>query len=644
MANNDGFYSATETIMEYSIKAPEGEGASKSKPNEMVIVDTPGFGDTRGKEFIRDSQFMATLESYLDGHPELSKVFPTAVLLVVKFDDERIQAENSRFVQMLKGLKTLISNGKLIDTDEKSCNLVIILTHAMSEQDVGLQEDPTPRIRLIQSLLKSTANISTANFIVMAENKPHLYKIPQNAEYCELPNGDYYPYNLYEAWQSIATECEDIVGEDIIQTIFKNSKVLTSLLKKNIDLVPEISPHALKFYNQLIRGKFYLPDSEIAELLMDAWRKLDEGQRKPYENSVFIASNVFQTHNIKTKEDLPKTKSETIKLLSEIPLNPALEQVLRQLGVAPPLFETSQVGVGCYYNVAFDSASTESPVDASNAKLSSIGFAIPSFVEAKSCDDPGVIIVEGHSSLGVYRKARLCQLGIYSDFPKGVKRAAGTIRAGHTVHDSNVEEGISGMVEFRKYHLTLAKNCKLSKSYLRKFSQLPDDYSSKDKERWQQFFMETGTYLITSAYTGGSMEVVATRSKSQDYMTSAATIQETIKLILKKAGEQPYVNPKWRYPDWSLQLRFSGGDQNLVRPTELDQLFSDTGVEFWKNWVSSLPVHPVLLPSSFEVKSVISFIKNEDTSALSLAISEFTGSVDVNTGYMPAKPSRCKIS
>ena len=191
-------------------------------------MDTPGFGDTRSYEC--GAQLIATLKNTFEDDEELKHgKFPTIVLIVANFTDNRFEGENSSFVRMLKGLTSM--KEKIFD--EHNSNAVLLLTH-FKGLSPKVQKHWENRRQCFVSVFRQVTGLPIV--AVLAENRADDYELPKTNGYYDVSDKEFYPYNLFVAIQRLACKSGDIIGEAIVRTAFKDI-TRSKIVPKEIELL-----------------------------------------------------------------------------------------------------------------------------------------------------------------------------------------------------------------------------------------------------------------------------------------------------------------------------------------------------------------------------------------------------------------------
>ncbi len=459
------------------------------------VIDTPGLGDTRGLE--NDAKFIATLSTYLKTHEDLAGAVPNIVLIVGKFDDNRLDGPSSGFARMLKGVKLL--EGQLID--KKFSNIIIVLTHYMNGKK-PLRNNPLPRYELVARLVKD-AGFPEPISVIGAENEAE--DLPEMNGYFKLPSGEYYPYNIFRRIQQITTE-NDPIGEAIIRTAFTNPAQLRvyERMKMKLDRGSENPLYSLVLAD-MIGAQFSVQPTPIANKLDSVWNNaINPELRKNYSGSLKIVQNIFQVRNIREFNELPRTSEDVIRFLKEIPQNEAILTLLEKaLGIVVPELNIAYL-VGQGYDVLKDHPA-QSPFHFVAYKPSPLGYKLPVGIKCELVTETEDICVFNESRLD-YTSRRLTDLNLP---PTEVSLLSSSVKAGYNVMQqmkANNNNEFTTVREHRIFQLTL-EDPPLAPVFIKELEQLPK-FSDQThiKQMWKAFFDRYGTHVVTSAFGGGSIE------------------------------------------------------------------------------------------------------------------------------------------
>jgi hypothetical protein len=260
-----GVKSTTTDIHEFRIPISIDElGISNS---ELRVIDTPGLGDTRGLE--QDAKFLATLDEYLENHEELNNRIPNVVMIFHKFSDNRFDGEASLFVKMLRGLDTI---RKRISDDSYS-NIVFVLSHFSAALD-NIKKRPQARLRKFKNVIESYTQFPKPVVIAVAENRGADYDLPMVNGYYKLPNGDFYPRNLFEKIQTVTSSCGDPIGDAVIRSAFRDSDDFNTSAV-DFPLVRPDHPKVSSYLSVLIGAVIKVENTEVSRYLAEAQKRMD---------------------------------------------------------------------------------------------------------------------------------------------------------------------------------------------------------------------------------------------------------------------------------------------------------------------------------------------------------------------------------
>ncbi len=602
--------SCTSEIFEYEAKVPVLElGVSNTV---LRIIDTPGFGDTRNA--VADAQLIATLKEFLESHEDFKHgQFPTVVLIVASFADTRFDGENAAFVKMLKGLRSIEEN--IIDK-EKS-NVILLLTHVMAEKP-AVQKNPEKKCEMFANVVRQFIQLPMPIVTVLAENEAQGYKLKKTNGYFELPNGKYYPYNIYEAIRSLTSASRDKMGEAIVRTAFKDIKKYTVEKNRVKKLLPVGLESVNVAQNIIDKIQYQISSCPVMDNLEKCWENMNSCIRDDNPGTLLCMQRVFERKKIYTMEDLPKTENDILSLMKEIPTNYAVPALLEQaLGIKVPKLNISLVTGHCY-NIIQDCTLPVSIFKLeTNYTLSPIGYLIPSEIKCE-LNSETLDICKFISSRAEYIRSRLKDLNISANIHVDASVFDSEVRSGAGYNYINKNTGLNThtkfnmLREYRKFRLTLAKNTDLSEEFISAVKDLPKftGDESESVNKFKVFFQRFGTHVVTSCFGGGAIQITGsaeTENTLKSEQDRRAFIAQLRIDFTKKFGvhtDSTYTNDYQNQSTTHLSnlkysLNFKGGDWPYHHQNLTDS--SDGAPDHVEKWNQSLTLNPMMLDTNMNL-------------------------------------------
>jgi hypothetical protein len=497
------FKSTTTDIHEFRIPIQVNELGIKN--SELRIIDTPGIADTRG--ITHDSQFLATLDQFLTKHEDLKRSVPNIILICVKFHENRFYGEGSAFVKMLKTIE--LFRDKLVDP--KFSNIIFVLTHFMSETK-QVQRDPGPKIQRFKQVIAEFSTLPNPIVLVVAENKPEQSELPSLNGYWQLPNGEYYPKNLFNQIQRTLTSCGDPIGLSIIQTAFSRTDPF-QVQGNTFPILPPTNSKVIKYLSALSSLERPPTSNEVTEALDSAYSHLDPELKKKFPSILNHLKRVLSLKNLNSFRQIPKTTVEILKLLKEVQLNPASIFLLEKgLNLTTPYFSGDLI-VGSGYDLVNDRPRM-APIFNLNANHypSDIGFHVPDCIQT-NLENSIRNVFSIMNSKNEYLSVRLTNLDLHQDshgLENLLSNSAGT-KPGMNIISSPDDPNLklSALIEYQIFQLRLDRSANLSSEYVEELRSLgPFDINNFESVRaWNRFFQLYGTHAVVAASGGGSIEV-----------------------------------------------------------------------------------------------------------------------------------------
>ncbi len=614
--------STTTDIHEYRIRMPLAELGLNN--TELRIVDTPGVLDTRGLE--QEARFVATLDAYLRNHEDLKRSIPNVVLIFLRFDDNRFAGYGSNFVRMLRTLD--LFGEKLYD--KKFSNVIFVATHYMSEVRDTVRR-PNSRIAALKRVIQEHTLIPAPIIITMAENKPHATGLLSVNGFYALPNGQFYPRNLFDRIQLVTTAGGDPIGEAVIRNAFKSPDFSFCPDKIREFVYPLLAPsHArvTKFMGTLIALNRNPANTEISRALDQAF----ESQSDPNFDTEQLGSlqRTFYLNRISTYDDLPTTSEDNFKFFKQLQRHPAVLHIVRSaFNLTAPKFDPANyMFVGYGYDVMGDVSLPSTPLLESGFESNADDWVL---TDARLLMPPRMYKCEPRAEVRTefrmfetkedYFRNRLDSvLGPgRGNLLEAIQNPKLVVHAkpGHNILTSDSESGmsrfleLSTVVEYQTFSLALNHDTiQLNTDFLDSVAGLAD-FNSSDRNivsAWQQFFEKYGTHIVDSSLGGGYIEVVVKRANSRAENETDDDPLETHRILTQAASKIVdfvaglMVGRETRLDldagEVEYNIRFGGGSSKYKVHNLSD---SDVRTKLG-NWKESLAYEPTLLTQNDRFK------------------------------------------
>ena len=247
------FSSGTQVVTEYACSV-KNSGVFQSDLT-MSFIDTPGFGETHGKE----AENLRKISHFIGSKFSPLETFPSIVLIAVSAEDNRISGIHSMFSKMLHVLS------KLNVVDRLHPNVVIVVTHAM----YFLKKEYHEKSKQIEKICKVLAR---AHFcievpVVFIENLDRREEMKEEGDWKILPDGTRQPLNLFEAMIHLMKQSGDEIGVEAVRLLFKGES--SSYEINEVRNTPQDSPETnISKWRQRIDEIFFNPtENEIYSTL-----------------------------------------------------------------------------------------------------------------------------------------------------------------------------------------------------------------------------------------------------------------------------------------------------------------------------------------------------------------------------------------
>lgn len=520
-------------IVEYSAKI---KILDSSNLFTLKIIEAPGYSND--PTISADAQMMSTLINYLESKDGLRGKSPTIVLVVLRFDDNRLWNPEDEHPDIVNFLK-LIHNFQQHLNDNKHANFVFVLTHFTSE-NIPEREQKRPESKIVEliNLIQKYTSLPLPIMVVCAENGPYKKKGRTSKQQTDnsaetsmpmsvvLPNGNTYPYNLIEKIKILLTKKgRDSVGETVLRTAFGIEypySIKECSITKRIPLIPATNSTVQKIQKAILHAYKDIQRTEIFTLLEIGWENIELKIREKYPDSLFTVQQIFQTKKVCNFTDIPEDPVKVLNLVRQMPSNLAVKDLLihtLQLNV-PACYPALYIGQG--FDLSKDTTTNVSPFQLTTGlKTSPVGL-IPNEYECKIRDDREICF-KFFDEMEEYVSERLKDMNLrYSvsqnslsalsaaatSYATGQRWGYNLVRKNHEPTKTTLATAV---VEYRIFQITLHQQPELQfkPHFWEAVTDIPDldinDPSSLEK--WRVFFGYWGTHVVKQAFGGGSVEI-----------------------------------------------------------------------------------------------------------------------------------------
>ncbi|ODN01554.1 GTP-binding protein A [Orchesella cincta] len=616
------YVSTTSDIIEFTIPNPVAELGMNN--TALHVIDTPGIGDTRG--VAEDARFLASLDEFLSKHEDLRRNLPNVVLIFSKFSDNRYRGDGSSFVKMLRTID--LFKDRIID--KKSTNVIFVLTHYMSETK-EITRDPSERIKSIRKVIHEFSTLPRPIHIVLAENKPEETHLPSKNGFFLLPNGEYYPKNLFDQMQRNLIDNGDPVGEAIIRTVFSKQDNFQITGKRHRLLHPS-NAKVTKYLGVI--GSFNRPisNTEVSVELNKCYETLDPTLKSTYPSVLNTLQRTLYLKNIYQISDLPLTSEDIMRLLEGIQINPlTLTLLSNAFNITIPKFKRNFV-VGSGYSLVSDSALPATIFEEGcSCNPTELMFMMPEtyVVTLEHELDNHFQVFTDRAS---YIQGRMKALGLsqdalpletYSGSPSGypgfnlisLAEEDSSSQASDRDDIGNEWNSLTATLDYHTFQMTLNENVQLSEVFVNDLGRLQslNLSNAENVQVWNKFFNKYGTHVVTHAFGGGSIVVRARVDpdsvESQTWTNSYkfSILSETMGNISQQLANELIGKDASYEPPQGIMYDFTqkGGNHKHYWSnfSELDEV---KNVDQWKD---SLRYEPIILTNRVQLLPISEVVK-----------------------------------
>ncbi|CAL8121544.1 unnamed protein product [Orchesella dallaii] len=590
--------STTTNILEFRMPIPLDELGLKN--TELRVIDTPGLGDTRGSQ--QDAKFLATLDNFLSTHEELNDLKPNAILVFHNFNDNRFAGESNSFIKMLRGIDSF--RERL--TDENFSNVIHVLTHYSSVSG-RTRRRPTERINAFRKVIQEYTTFPRPTIITVAENKGTEESLPMINGYFRLANNEYYPRNLFDQLEFITKNGADPIGQGVFRSAFRDSQEI-NVTKTTYKLTSNEGDMVQRYLRIVSNTYLDINKTEVSELLQQVWdNELSEELKAESTNALQYLQNALHMRHINSKDDVPKTTTEVLKLLTVLRGDLATRTLLEKaIGIKPPNFPQNPIAGYCY-NIFTDAPLPETPFQMEELHESDIGFMLPNFLTCKleQSSTENFIFVEDQPS---YVRERLRRIGIEDQVSPTLFN--GATKPGYNIKTTAFQNGgslLSAQRTFKRFQFVVNERSMLKQGFVESVKALPNfnEHDNETVTKWIDFFETYGTHVVKSIDGGGAIEIQLRNNGSIDKEMSRAlfsliSFTEDIAFFMGDNETSEEANRTLFKSEIDHTLLFSGGSPKY-HTKDFIKLRLEDAADMMSRWQKSLKYSPTLLTSEIEL-------------------------------------------
>ncbi|XP_076113451.1 uncharacterized protein LOC143081100 [Mytilus galloprovincialis] len=469
----------------------------------MSIIDTPGLFDTGG--FDQDVRNLASIQSFCNKHPYLSNNYPNLVFVVQKITENRMMGSDSRFSNLLRALS------KIKVVDKSNHNLIVILTFAamLPRKKAKWEAMVRDQMNIISSVVMSHFGMTPK--IVVQENLPEDYGLPEDGDWHILPNGERQPLQLFLSCKELLNLVQDELCHEALSVYFRPGE--KSLPKSGLVVSPDNVESSMirKFQGALLDPLIPTDDSEVVTLLK-AYKvdKNIETVNKEIQKLILRLRGL----NINDVRELQSLSMNQLKVrFDNIPITGVMDKILEDVfGMQYESIPSLDCPVGKGFNIFSDRETVKSPIKLDRDSTGMLG--LPGNVTIRKCNffDINCKAVENYTH---YIQERLKDLNLNLCGNLNVAMFRMQLRGGYNKKGSTNYESshslseITFAVEQRLYKVTMEEEkIEVVEEFVIDVKNLPDKCEEKNAdnvEKWNMFFEKWGHYVITGMYLGGSV-------------------------------------------------------------------------------------------------------------------------------------------
>ncbi|ODN01860.1 Reticulocyte-binding protein 2 a [Orchesella cincta] len=515
----------------------------------------------------------------------------------------------------LKGLEGLDAFRERI-TDENYSNCIFVLSHFCSETK-ATKRKPDVRLSQFKKVIEDYSLFPRPIIITVAENKAKDQELPMVNGFFKLPNNEFYPRNLYEKLELVTKNGGDMMGLGVFRTAFRDSEGfnVSSITFKLV----EKGGSKVEYYLRILSNAFFgVEKTQISQLLQQVWdEKVDATLRKQFPDSLHYLQKSLNIRNVNTMEDIPKTTTAILELLTAIKHDEATRALLdKALNIKPPPFQQNPIA-GYSYNVFKDTYLPTSPFQLGDLQQTDIGFMVPKILTCKlePSSTQNFFVFDNQEQ---YLQHRLHSLGIEGNIPR--ESFKGTIKPGHNIRSISFKNDsctLSATREFRHFEFILNERLDYTPEFVNAVKALPvfneEDHDAVDK--WNAFFNEYGTHTVSSVHGGGSIEIELQSDKPfNDDMGQALfdliKFAEDMSFLVADESENGTSNANKTVfaPGIQHTLSFHGGDSQY-HTSDFTKMPIEDASKLLTRWKKSLKFNPAVLTTEMRLKPISQVVK-----------------------------------
>lgn len=562
---------------------------------QIHIIDTPGFGDTEG-----GLEYDATVLANISKLFEEKSFFPTVIVLTVNITDKRLEGKFAPFVKLLRAIKQLLPRF-VLDTEHP--NLLVVLTHLCSLLPKKLQRDPTSKKEIIKKLVHENIGIVDVP-VEVAENMFEEHELQKVGDYYKLSNEDLFPRNIYESILKIA-KGKDPVGHGLVNEAYlklESEKLHPDLIKHSIKDIPSnrgVVEDLMRLHKSTT--------TELGDLLSSGWKQLTTSEMSNCRMTPTELAEKLSILGYEKRQDLPKTKKDSMKFFREIAPDNQMEILLKKsLGLEAPTI-TADLLIGRGFDLTKDCTTDFIVMSAGNLNLASVGCYLPESVAATACNEVKFMCnVADSTPKMIEQRLKELKIGV------GIGKCELNFnqRDGYNIISKGSSSKMTAIYEKHLIKLEMRHDSKLSEELKTAVKTLPSIYDKHSEEnigQWQKFFNTFGTHYINTSYIGGSVVFDMTDFKDSSRQSNSVVNQGGLSGFLGSvfgSNNDSHTSSSFtKFDQKSLGIIVHGGNASKASELALSST-EDQFIQRLAAWEETLWDDPIVTDSSVSLVAV----------------------------------------
>ncbi len=426
----------------------------------LGIVDTPGLGDTAGKE--QDARNLASIQKFIV--EKNGRKPPNLVMLLLRADGNRDIGPDSKLANCIRVF--LQSEEHSMGLTQSGQNVIIVMTHALniSHHDDRWTKLAKEKVTAVKNFVYQQTKWNIP--VVLLENDAPNSRMKKQGDWTVLPNKQHQPKNLFDEITRVLKQRQDSQCQIVVNSYFARSQKDSAVtVRKGPSVLANLeglNTSQERSFHQLISYSYTTPTDTQESSLDTAAQNVEPGDSFEF-NAYKEQDPNYDNHSAHTL----KTAGSTVKETTEGML------------------------IGKGYTIKCDGEILDCQIFDEQM--------ISDKIQRLFCSRTEWRPLESFNRVGIFRNRNLSS---------GFSYAGNSSFKEVSYTDSKVlKVALMKVVPSEDLKALWTERAYLSSGFLGDLDKLPTKYDEKTKKKFTKFFKNRGQAFVSKGYYGGEIRL-----------------------------------------------------------------------------------------------------------------------------------------